>query len=549
MRPELTQAGPAGTRRVMRVDGTRVSPVMPSLQAWAVPLLAAMAIGFVLLGAGNLDLGPADARQGLAASEPLGPLGQVCGSWTPDVWPGRVAASRIATLFDGGGRPTPGSVLWPAALAAVAIGWTLARRMMAVMGRRAGLWVGLCWFGCLGVIDHSGGTGLEFLSGLAIVAAIDRLLAHGSDWKAGLWAALAFLSGGWPPVVLIFLVVIVIGRREASFSARLVIPPLATAVAWSVWAMSSASTEAWAAAIVLPFTERPDWWFALEVLGLGLPFSPLAILALSRRLRDNWSGAGRPMVIGWLQTAIACMIAGTIVPGLSQAARVPALAGIVLVAATVTDTAWARSLVGPARRAFLALLFGLLSVWLITLLYGSYLWLIVFPYYRSVGIAAVLLGVPALVLGWLAVETANTRRGLVALVFLAISLKLVHWGYYVPEWNYRHGQGPWGRAVGQWLLPNWTVYTFHDWPPDLAFAIGRPVFQLRSPQHLAFPATNQSKHVLLLDSEFAHWPADAPALFKVATFHDQFGGRRVLARTAGVLMTPTGALYSHDGDR
>jgi hypothetical protein len=129
-------------------------------------------------------------------------------------------------------------------------------------------------------------------------------------------------------------------------------------------------------------------------------------------------------------------------------------------------------------------------------------------------------------------------------------LKLVHWGYYVPEWNYRHGQGPWGRAVGQWLLPNWTVYTFHDWPPDLAFAIGRPVFQLRSPQHLAFlPAAKQSKHVLLLESEFDHWPADAPALFKVATFHDQFGGRRVLARTAGVLMTPTGALYSEDMNR
>ena len=175
----------------MRVDGGRVSLVMPGLQTWAVPLLAVMASGFVLLGAGNLDLGPVDARQGLAASEPLGPLGQVCGSWAPDLWPGRVAASRMATLFEGGGRPTPGAVLWPAALAAVAIGWTLARRMMGVMGRRAGLWVGLCWFGCLGVIDHSGGTGLELLSGLAIVAAIDRLLAHGSDWKAGLWAALA----------------------------------------------------------------------------------------------------------------------------------------------------------------------------------------------------------------------------------------------------------------------------------------------------------------------------------------------------------------------
>jgi len=549
MRPELTQAGPAGTRRMMRVDGARVRLVVPGLQTWAVPLLAAMAIGFVLLGAGNLDLGSVDARQGLAASEPWGPLGRVCGSWAPDVWPGRVAASRIAALFDEGGRPTPGSVLWPAALAAVAIGWTLARRAMSVMSRRAGLWVGLCWFGCLGVIDHSGGTGLEFLSGLAIVAAIDRLLAHGSDWKTGLWVALAFLSAGWPPVVLIFLAVIVIGRREASFSALLVIPPLATFVAWSVWAVSSASSEAWAAALVLPFTERPDWWLILEVLGLGLPFSPLAILALSQRLRDNWSGAGRPVVIGWLQAATACMIAGTIVPGLSQAARVPALAGIVLVAASVLETAWARLLSEPARRGFLAILCGLLSVWLIAFLYGSYLWLIIFPYYRPVGIAAVLLGVPALVLGWLAVETGNTRRGLVALIFLAISLKLVHWGYYVPEWNYRHGQGPWGRAVGQWLLPNWTVYTFHDWPPELAFAIGRPVFQLRSPQHLAYPATKQSKHVLLLESEFDHWPADAPNLFKVATFHDQFGGRRVLARTAGVLLTPTGTLYSEDTNR
>lgn len=547
MHPELPQAGTAGIRRAMRVDGARVSLAMPSLQAWAAPILWVMAIGFVLLGGGNLELGPIDARQGLAAGESFGPLGQFCGSWAPDLWPGRIAASRFAALFEAGGRPTPGSVLWPAALAAVAIGWTLARRMTGVMGRRAGLWVGLCWLGCLGMIDHSGGTGLEFISGLTIVAAIDRLLAHCSDWRAGLWAALAFLCGGWPTLVLIFLAVIVIGRREASFSARLVIPPLATALAWSIWAMLSASTEAWAAAIVLPFTARPDWWFAMEVLGLGLPFSPLALLAVSRRLRESWGGAARPVVFGWLQTGIACMIAGTIVPGLSQAARVPALAGILVVAAMALDAAWACSFLGPARRAFLSLLLGLLSLWLITILYGSYLWMLIFPYYRSVGIAAVLFGLPALVLGWLAVETANTRRGLVALVFLAISLKLVHWGYYVPEWNYRHGQGPWGRAIGQWLLPNWTVYTFHDWPPDLAFAIGRPVFQLRSPQHLAYQATEQSKHVLLLESEFDHWPADAPALFKVATFYDQFGGRRVLARTAGVLITPTGALHTHNG--
>ncbi len=111
MHPDLTQAEPAGMRRVMRVDGARVQLAMPGLQAWAVPALAVMAIGFVLLGGGNLDLGPTDARQGLAADGSLGPLGQFFGSWAPDLWPGRVAASRIAALFEGRGRPTAGSVL------------------------------------------------------------------------------------------------------------------------------------------------------------------------------------------------------------------------------------------------------------------------------------------------------------------------------------------------------------------------------------------------------------------------------------------------------
>jgi hypothetical protein len=508
-----------------------------------------MAIGFVLVGGANLDLGSVDARQGLAASESLGPLGQVCGSWAPDLWPGEVAASQLAALLDVSGRPTSGCVLWPAALAAVAIGWILARRMTRVAGNRAGLCVGLCWFGCLGVIDHSDATGLEFLSGLAVVAAIDRLLGKGSDWKTGLWVALAFLCGGWPPVMLIFLAVIVIGRREAGFSARLVVPPLTAAVCWSAWTILWASTEAWSAAVVLPFTYHADWWLAPEILCLGLPFSPLAVLAVSRKSRDSWRSGACRLVLGWLQTSIACLIAGMLVPALSHAARVPALAGFLIVAAMGLQAAWACSLAQPARRAYLSILIGLLSVWLIILLYGSYLWMLMFPYYRAIGIAAIVTSAPAFVLGWLAVRTENTRRGLAASVFLAMTLKLVHWGYYVPEWNYRHGQGAWGRAIGQWLLPNWTVFTFHDWPADLAFAIGRPVHQLRSPQHLAFQRPRDAKHVLLLDSEFEHWPADAPPLFKVATFQDLSGGGRVLARTAGVLMTPTGALYSDDSDR
>ena len=100
---------------------------------------------------------------------------------------------------------------------------------------------------------------------------------------------------------------------------------------------------------------------------------------------------------------------------------------------------------------------------------------------------------------------------MVALVILTVCVKLVHWGYYVPEWNYRHGQGPWGRAIGQWLLPNWTLYTFHAWPEDLALATGRPVRQLLTPQHLAYPATTEARHVLLQQSEFENWPETRPA--------------------------------------
>ena len=193
MNPDLTQAGPVAARKVLRVDESRLRVPLPSLNLpkprigdWPVLVLAVMATGFVLAGAANLDLSTADARLGLAAGEPLGPLGQICGSWAPDLWPAKVAACRIGALFEPGGRTAPGAVLWPAALSAVAIGWILSRRITAVMGRRAGLLVGLCWFSCLGVIDHSGATGLDMLSGLAIVAAVDRLLTSGSDWQSGL---------------------------------------------------------------------------------------------------------------------------------------------------------------------------------------------------------------------------------------------------------------------------------------------------------------------------------------------------------------------------
>jgi hypothetical protein len=546
MHPELTRTGGRARNRPLRVDGAGPSLAIPELRTWASPLLALMALTFVLLGAGNLDLGPVDARVGLAAGGPFGPLGQVFGYWAPDLWPGRVALSVLASLFEEGQRVTPGSVLWPAALAAATIGWILARRVMQSVGARTGLWFGLCWFGCLGVIDHSGGTGLDWISGLAIVAALDRLLTRGADWTAGLCAGFAFVAGGWPPLLVILLAVIVIGRREAGFSARLLLPPLASFVAWSIWALSAASTEAWAAALAWPFTQRPDWWLAMGVTCPGLPFAPFAMLALDRPLREGWSETGRRLLTGWIQVALACLIMGTIVPGLAQAARVPALAGILMIASSGLDAAWSGALSTSARRLFFALTFGLLAVWLITLLYGGYVWTLVLPYYRPLGIAVLLLGIIVLGLGWSAAEKHNTRRAMVALSILTISIKLVHWGYYVPEWNYRHGQGPWGRAIGQWLMPNWTLHTFHEWPADLAFAIGRPVRKLRSEDHLAYPAGPEARHVLLGESEFDHWPEHAPRIQKVATFHDQVGSRRILARTDGILITPAGRILPQE---
>ncbi len=68
------------------------------------------------------------------------------------------------------------------------------------------------------------------------------------------------------------------------------------------------------------------------------------------------------------------------------------------------------------------------------------------------------------------------------MVLVAIALKLAHWGYYVPEMNYRTSAGPWGRAIGQWVPEKHPVYTLHAWPADLAYAINRPVRQLAGPQ-------------------------------------------------------------------
>jgi hypothetical protein len=545
MSAETIEARLARNKQWYRSAHPAPSPSWRMLNTWFAPTLVAMMAALVLLGGASLDLGPADAELGLAARGSLGPLGRVFGYWKPGLWPGKVALSALAAQLMDRRQAAPGSVLWPEALGAAAIGWMLARRLKDHAGTRAGLLFGFCWFGCLGVIDHSGATGLEFMSGLATVAALDRLLEKGSGWSAGLWSAAALLTGGWPPMAIILLAVIVIGRPHSGISWRLLMPPAAALFGWSTWVLSVASPEALAAALALPFTRPSAWWLGPKVIVLGLPFAPVAALGFSRSLRSTWTDATRSSAIAWSQVAIASLIAGTIVPGLAGSAAVPALAGILFAAAAALDSAWSRTFLGGCRQGFLILAFGIALLWLMIVVYGEPFCLLMVSYYRAVGIVVLLFSTIALVISWQALRGANTRRAVVALALVTVAFKFGHLGVFVPEWNYQHGQGPWGRAIGQWLIPSWPVYTIHEWPHDLAFAIGRPIRQLATPQHLSYQGERGlAKHVLLLESEYDHWPADAPRVIKVAEFHDRCGALRILARTEGLLMTPSGALIA-----
>ncbi|MGC8642302.1 MAG: hypothetical protein ACP5XB_20765, partial [Isosphaeraceae bacterium] len=90
MSAELTQTVTGRRNRLTRADRIEKRGPALSMPSFLTLVLALLAIVFVLVGAANLDLGPADARVGLAAGAGFAPLGQVCGTWAPDLWPGRV---------------------------------------------------------------------------------------------------------------------------------------------------------------------------------------------------------------------------------------------------------------------------------------------------------------------------------------------------------------------------------------------------------------------------------------------------------------------------
>jgi hypothetical protein len=489
------------------------------------------AVGFVLIGGGSLELGPTEAKLGLSALEPIGPFGQSLGGWEPSVWVGSVLPSRLWSVV--GGVSGDGIVRWPAAMAGIVVGLLLCRATKRAIGARAAGLLALVWFGQLAVIDRSADAGVDLLAGLGTILALNRMLTKGSGWVAGLFASWAFLAGGWPPLAMIVLATIVLGRHGATFSIRTAIPVVATVIGWSAWALLTTKAQVWAAALGLPLTQGSAWTMALGVIGLGLPWSPIAALGLSKRVRDAWISQGKPYVIGWAQVALASLVAGTVIPGLAPAARMTALAGIAVVAAACWDAVLSGPLAAGARRWFHASNLTVTLGWSAGLLIWAGYLSVAVGYYRATAIVLVVLAIATIIVAASASLVGDRKGTLAALVLVAISLKLAHWGHHVPEWNYRHGQGPWGRAIGQWVPPRTSLYILDAWPHDLVFAIGKPVRQIPSPILLPDLPGPSPKFVLLTASEYENWQDSWPKLLFVAKFQDEYGGGRVLARTEG----------------
>jgi hypothetical protein len=543
MHAESVTAGATGRR--VRFD-LLAAPENGSSRRPALALIA-LSVAATLWGAADRDLRSVEAALGMAAGEPgLAPFGRVFGMWDAKIlpgrtvlMPGRVVPSQLWTwAFGEAGLPTPAAVHVPAALASVAIGLILARRAWRAVGPRGGALTAACVLGGLGMMERPEDLGFDAITGLFVVAAIDRVVGRSSDWVAGLWSALAVLSGGWPALAVVLLPILILGRQGSYLSARLVVPPLLALVGWSAWALASAPPSIWAEALVLPLMSPAAWTFAPTAIVLALPWSPFAALIGWRTLRSNLSESGRGLVLGWLQVSGALALAGTLIPGLASPALLPTIAGLAIAAAAGLDRALAAggSHAG-VRRTLLGLSVVLALAWgVIAIPRGTFLAAAV-PYYRFPTIVIVAAAIVTLAFAVVGAWERRLRWAVGVALAVALGIKCAHATVIVPEWNYRLGQGPWGRAIGHWVPGRWPIYVFHPWPTDLAFATEHPFFLLGSPRLLAYQVKDRPVFVLLRPADFEHWPEEAPKLQKIREFEDWRGDVRVLARTEGPLIT------------
>ncbi|MFM1801234.1 MAG: hypothetical protein RJA81_586 [Planctomycetota bacterium] len=495
---------------------------------------------FVLWGGSRLDIGRQEARLGMAARETFGPVGQSFGGLDPGIYPGPIAIIKAWGLMEKHG-PGQEAIRWTTAICASLIGIALTLRSEWLCGKVAAISVALCWLSNLALINRSGEFGLDFYTGLGLVLALNETVAKKGmlTWKAGIFTGISFLCAGLAPVILVLVNSIVICRSSAGLRPAFLAIVIATVGAWSAWALNTISAEAWAAAIALPMAVRSGSSFPTIALCLCFPMILAVPAFFSQTLREKWSEERREYVSNWWTISALCLFIGTILPQFSRSTLIPVIAGFSVVAGHVWATAWADQkfkLLGSAGR-WLAMSSGFMVIVLtiIAIPMGTFVSMAI-PYYRWTALLWVCLTGLSSILYVNGVLKGEARRVIVALLVMLVSIKTAHVSIYVPEWNYRRSQGPWGRAVGQWVPGGWPIYTLHGWQTDFAFATGHNFRQITAPRFL--PDMDQSPNgrpnfILLHPADYERWPKFAPPIQKVAEFQDNSGRgtARILART------------------
>ncbi|MFM7593761.1 MAG: hypothetical protein ACKO85_18395, partial [Isosphaeraceae bacterium] len=515
---------------------------MPFL-SHAMGLLAFVAISctFLVWGATRLEIGSQEARLGMAARESFGPVGQSFGGLDPGIYPGPVALLKAFSVIE---KWNPGqeSIRWTSVICAGLIGIAITLRTEWKSGKTAALAVALCWFSSVALLHRTGEMGIDFYLGAGLVLALNDTIAQRGQLRlrTGIYTAIAFLCGGLAPVILVVAASIIICRSSAGLRPGFLAFVIATVGGWSAWALNEISAEAWAAAIALPVVFRSGSSFPSIVMILCLPMVLAVPAFFSQKLRSEWAESSREYTSNWWTIASACLFVGTVLPQFSRATLLPIVAGCSVIAGHVWATAW-------QSRQFAAL--GFAGRWLsgtsgllvvaasaVIIPFGVYL-SIAIPYYRWTSLACLVLAIVSAGFYFYGNYTGKSRQVIMSIVLLAICIKTAHTAIYVPEWNYRRGQGPWGRAIGQWVPAGWPIYTLHGWPTDLAFATGHNFRQITAPRFL--PGQDRSPDgrpvfILLHPADFERWPKSAAPIRKVFEFQDQSGfSSKILARTGG----------------
>ena len=199
------------------------SPLVPDGRRLAAMVAVLVVAAFTLPNAGSHDLGPVEARLGMAAGDRVGPFGLVFGAWEPALLPGRVLPCQLWAWGYGEVAATAAAVRWPLAIASALLGLVAVRRAWTMLGPRASLLAAMTTVGSIALIDRSavgfgmldnllawlvfGLTGnqallvapiapeVNLIAGLCAVMSLDRLLRRGPDLGFGLLAGLGFLPG------------------------------------------------------------------------------------------------------------------------------------------------------------------------------------------------------------------------------------------------------------------------------------------------------------------------------------------------------------------